>query len=171
MSQSEGSKQGNGKKRKTDAGDVVGWIGAIWCIIAIIWQPLDFFGLHGYQVIAEALGAEYRDISLMAAVICGMNMTIYIVALAAIRDACDNAEMTAGAHVLMTIIAIIIARLALLLYASISNQVLVTYYAGDNPVLHSLYLLIWFILSLAVISAIWKTAIGEFQFLFLGRKS
>ena len=171
MTQSEGNKQGNGKKRKTDIGDVVGWIGAIWCIIAIIWQPIDFFVLHGYQVIAEALGAEYRDISYMAAVICGMNMSIYIFALAAIRDACDKAEMTAGARVLMTIIAIIIARLALLLYASISNQVLAAYYAGDNLVLHSICLLIWLVLSLSVISAICKTSIGEFQFLFLGRRS
>ena len=174
MTQSEGNKQESGKKRKTDIGDVVGWIGAIWCVIAIIWQPFDFFSLHGYQVIAESLDIEFIFAKRIAVFICSMNITIYLIALSVIcssEDSYDASKMTAGTRVLITIVAIIVARLAVLLYALISNYMLGFYYTADDRMMGINCLGVWGILSVVVIVWGWMAAISEFRSLSLGRRS
>lgn len=118
MTQSEGSKQGNGKKRKTDIGDVVGRIGEIWCFLGIIWQVIDLGMLHGADKLNEMF--HMSDLWIITFGItnaifwlCAFGICIWLVEIR------ERKTITAGVQILGTVVAVVAARIIVWEYSQI----------------------------------------------------
>lgn len=116
MSQSEGSKQGSGKKRKTDIGDVVGRIGEIWCFLGIIWQYIDLVMLHGADKLYETLHMDYSWVGLW-----GISNAIFwldaLLVCSVLKEMRGSETITVGVQILGTVAAVVATRIIVWAYA------------------------------------------------------